>query len=154
MRPARVAQSGLESVVVPIGHILQRENLLQSAIWPVGVDRRGTLRVHVFAGGKQINVGGLRLVDGNTVDEENRVIYVVRRICTIARPEKVSVIEDRLVRTIRIAVEQNAIVGLRRDGRERIRLLYRGQVRSLTSNIGHSQHQAVREFALNTETPL
>src|ERR1700720_3438463 len=110
------------------------------------MDRRETLRVYILAGGEQIDVGGLRLVDGNAVDEEDRVIDVVRRICTIARPEKVSVIEDRLVRTIRIAVEQNAIVALRSDRREGIRLLDRGQVRSLTSNIGHSQHQAVREF--------
>src|SRR4029077_14684043 len=31
---------------------------------------------------------------------------------------------------------------------------YRGQVRSLASHIGHSPHQAVREFALHSETPL
>ena len=133
---------------------MQRENLLQSTIRSVRVNRRETLRIHILAGGKQIDVGGLGLIDGDAVDEENRVIDVVRRICTIAGSEKLLVIEDRLIRTVRIAIEQNAIVTLRGDGRERIRLLYRGEVRSLAPNIGQPQHQAVREFALHSETPL
>src|SRR5208282_2717548 len=52
-------------------------------------------------------------------------------------------IDDRLVRTVRIAVEHNAVVPLRSYGRERIRLQHRGQVRSLAANIGQSQHHAV-----------